>query len=166
MLERLDVLVAWTNMPARVKHDMNHGDDGQRQHLPMRWLPLLLMAAAAGVVAATLMLPVSYWLFGTVGAFSAAAAAVYTHGPLGKPSIEDDERGAALRKDAWLFSLSVLAFANIIGQPALLMAAALHGWSVERVSYVVLAVFICNVIWLNCLRTLYTSWKHSGRAHA
>lgn len=159
MLQRMDALVRWTKMPDRVKLDMAADSENRRRHRQKRWLPLLPMALGAGfVIVATVVQPPA-WSFGLAGAFSALGATVNGNGPLGKSSLEDDEREAALRKDAWLFCLAVLAFANIVGQPALALMAMLQAWPVERIGGALFAVFMCNMLWLASLPTLYASWK-------
>lgn len=147
MLERLDALVRWT------------GSESRRQYRPKRWLPLLPMALGAVFVIAATIVQLPAGLFGLAAAFCTLGAAINGSGPLGKPSLEDDEREAALRKDAWLFCLAVLAFANILGQPAFALTAMLQAWPVERVAGALFAVFMCNVLWLTSLPTLYASWK-------
>jgi hypothetical protein len=43
---------------------------------------------------------------------------IHMNGPLGKPSLEDDEREAALRKDSFLFCLGLLAFSIASANPS------------------------------------------------
>jgi hypothetical protein len=88
-----------------------------------------------------------------------AASGIATRGPLGKASIDDDEREAALRKNALFVCLAVLACANIVGGPILLATAALQGWSVERAASVAFALFMGNMTWFASLPALYASWK-------
>lgn len=125
----------------------------------MRWLPLLPIACGAGLVAATIAAPVAPAVYAMAGPMVATVAAISLNGPLGKPSIDDDEREAALRKDAFLFCVSVLAFLNIVGGPILMLTAALQGWTVERVAGIAFALFIANAACFGGLPTLYASWK-------
>jgi hypothetical protein len=163
-LERMDALVRWTGVSETVRRDMSSDPEASQRHRPMRWLPLLAMACGAGFIVAALVLPVPFALYGIVGTMTPVLAGVHARGPLGKPSMDDDERERALRKDAFLFCLAVLAFANIVGQPVLTMTAALYGWPFERISGVAFAAFICNLAWFCSLPTLYASWKLPGLA--
>lgn len=66
---------------------------------------------------------------------------------------------AKLRCAQMRSSSACLAFSNIVGGPILLLTAALHGWTVERVLGVAFALFMGNMAWFVSLPTLYASWK-------
>lgn len=158
VLQKMDALVWWTNASDQVRHDMS-GDVDKWRHRPMRWLPLLPMACGAGFIFSAIAFPMPYTAYGVAGAIMAVAAAIALNGPLGKPSIDDDEREAMLRKNAFFVSMAFLAIANIVGAPILLLTAAFHEWAFERTVGVAFALFIGNMTWLTCLPTLYASWK-------
>jgi hypothetical protein len=80
-------------------------------------------------------------------------------GPLGNPSIDDDEREAALRKDSWLFCFGLLAALNCLGQPVLAVVAQLRSWPVGHIAIVVGTVFMLNTCLFGNLPTLYASWS-------
>jgi hypothetical protein len=157
LLQSMDALVWWTNASDNVRHDMSD-DANERRHLPTRWMPLLPMTFGVGLIYSATATPLPYWVFGVAGSIMAVGAAIAVNGPLGKPSIDDDEREAALRKNAFFFCVAFLAFANIIGGPILLLTAALHGWASERAIGAAFAVFIGNMTWFVSLPTLYASW--------
>ena len=158
-LQKMDALVRWSNASDMVRRDMSDDADTRRRYRPMRWLPLLPMACGAGLISWAIASPIAHALYVIAAPIVGTMAAVSINGPLGKPSMEDDEREAALRKDAFLFCLAVLAFANIVGGPILMLTAALHGWPVERIVGVAFALVIGNLAWFGSLPTLYASWK-------
>jgi hypothetical protein len=84
---------------------------------------------------------------------------VYMSGPLGKPSREDDEREAALRKDSLLFCLGLLAALNGLGQPILLIMSQWQNWQTGHGAMVVISALILNATLLGTLPTLYASWS-------
>lgn len=157
-LQRLDALVWWTSASDTVKQDMSP-DGGARRYGPMRWLPLLPMACGAGFLFCAVAFPMPHLSYAAAVPAMAAAAGIAMNGPLGKPSIDEDEREAALRKNAFFFCLAILAFANIVGGPLLLVTAGLHGWAAERIIGVAFALFMANMTWFVGLPTLYASWK-------
>ena len=157
VLQRMDALVWWSGASDSVRHDMSR-DAGERRYRPMRWLPLLPMASGAGFIFSATVFQISSISYAIAGP-AMAAAAMALNGPLGKPSIDDDEREAALRKNAFFFCLAILACANIVGAPLLLVAAALDGWAAERIVGVAFALFMANMTWFVSLPTLYASWK-------
>lgn len=158
-LQRMDALVRWANTSDMVRRDMSDEPDPARRYRPMRWLPLLPMALGAGLVISAIAFPVPRTVYVVAGSIVGTVAAVANNGPLGKPSVDDDEREAMLRKDAFLFCLAVQAFLNIAGGPILMVTAALHGWAVERVVGIAVALVIGNLSWFGSLPTLYASWK-------
>lgn len=157
--QKMDALIRWSGVSDRVMRDMSSEAETGRRQRPMRWVPLIPMACAAGLVAAATATPLSPVMYAAVGPVIATMAAVSLNGPLGKPSIEDDEREAALRKDAFLFCFAVLAFANMIGGPVLMLMAAVNAWTTERIAGVAFALAIGNLAWLGSLPTLYASWR-------
>lgn len=158
-LEWMDSLVRWTNASDMVKRDMSSEDSESRRNLPMRWLPLIPMGCGAGLVFAAIALPVPVMFYGIAGAMSGGMPFIHINGPLGKSSVDDDEREAALRKDAFLFCFAILAIANILGQPLLMVMAALDHWTIARTMGLAVAVVIGNLAWFTSLPTLYASWK-------
>ncbi len=157
LLQRMDGLVGWTGISLKVALDMNDRLS-ERRYRPRRWLPLLPMVLGVVQVIAAVTSHGTFALFGMGGAIVALAAAIKANGPLGKPSIDDDEREAESRKSAWLFCLAILAGTNIAGQPMLMLIATLKAWKVMQVGSVAFAVLMCNLAWFACLPTLYASW--------
>jgi hypothetical protein len=159
-LQRMDALVWWTKASDKVQHDMaDHRDEGQHQHQPTRWLPLIPMALGAALIFAAPAYPLPLALSSGVALVSVMASSIAMAGPLGKPSSEDDEREAALRKNAFFFCLAFLAIFNIVAGPVVLLTAALQEWTVERAIGVAFALFVGNMTWFASLPTLYASWK-------
>jgi len=158
LLQKMDALVWWSGAAGQVGQDMAD-DASARRHAPKRWLPLLPMAIGAGLVGAALAFPVQPLAYGAAAPAMALAAGIAVAGPLGKRALEDDEREAALRKDAFFFCLAILAFANIVGGPLLLFAAGLQDWGAERLYALAFALFLANMTWFTSLPTLYASWK-------
>lgn len=158
LMQGMDALVWWSGTSDKVRHDMS-ADADERQRLPMRWLPLLPMAFAAALLYTAVSFPVSRMVYGIAVPIMAVASAIAINGPLGKPSIDDDEREAALRKNAFFFCTACLAFLNIIAGPILLLTSALHGWTVERSAGAAFALFMANMTCFVSLPTLYASWK-------
>jgi hypothetical protein len=85
--------------------------------------------------------------------------AIYMNGPLGHPSIEDDEREAALRKDSYLFCFGLLACLNCLGQPFLMIASQSRHWEVGHSAIVAGWGLMLNAALFGGLPTLYASWK-------
>ena len=86
-------------------------------------------------------------------------ASIHVNGPLGKPSLEDDEREAALRKDSFLFSLGLLVFLNCFGQLLFLGLSILQNWQTAQRVSVAASAFMLNLTLFWCLPTLYASWN-------
>jgi len=84
---------------------------------------------------------------------------IHTSGPLGKPSREDDEREATLRKDSFLFCMGLLAGLNGLGQPILLIMSQSQNWQTGHSAIVVICALILNATLLGTLPTLYASWN-------
>lgn len=158
LMQGMDALVWWSGTSDKVRHDMS-ADADERQRLPMRWLPLLPMAFAAGLIFTSISFSVSNMVYGVAAPIMAVALAIAINGPLGKPSIDDDEREAALRKNSFFFCTAFLAFVNIVAAPILMLTSALHGWAVERSVGTAFALFMANMTCFVSLPTLYASWK-------
>ena len=170
ILSMLDDTVRWTGMPARVASQM--ADDPDRKHRPLRWSPIWPIAFSCTLLVTSLVWPpvldgmhpgaligviVAFW-----GGVFAMIPGIHMNGPLGKPSLEDDEREAALRKDSLLFCLGLLAILNGLGQPLLMILSHLQDWKIARTASVVTTAFMLNASLWGCLPTLYASW-HLGQ---
>lgn len=166
ILSRLDDAVRWTGIPARVAEDMSGDPSADREHRPLRWIPLLLIAFSCVVLVLCLILPRQVSpaslvgiMTGLVVSIATGGVLVYTSGPLGKPSSADDEREAALRKDSFLFCLGLLAGLNCLGQPILLIASHWQNWQIAHSVAVVFGALMLNATLLGTLPTLYASWS-------
>ncbi len=158
ILSILDSTVRWTGMPARVADEMSDARSVDRKHQPLRWSPIWPIAFSC------ILFALSFWwpsvLLTSLGAVIAGMApGVHVNGPLGKPSIEDDEREAALRKDSFLFCLGLLAFLNCVGQLVLMSLSHLQNWQTAQSVFVAASAFLLNLTLFGCLPTLYASWK-------
>lgn len=166
-LAMLDDTVRWTGMPDRVADQMT--DDPDRKHRPMRWVPIGPIAFSFALLVLSLAWPSAlqgFSLAGIIGvlvAFWGGAFAmmsgIHARGPLGSPSLEDDEREAALRKDSFLACLLLLAVLNCLGQPLITILSHWQHWQVARIASVVTTAFMLNATLLGCFPTLYASWK-------
>jgi hypothetical protein len=166
ILSMLDDTVRWTGMPARVANQMS--DDPDRKHRPLRWSPIgpIFFSCALFVIALVWppvldgMAPGA--IIGVIvalgGGLFAMTPGVQINGPLGKSSLEDDEREAALRKDSFRFCLGVLAVLNCLGQPLLMILSHWKGWPFAQTASVVTTAFMLNATLFACLPTLYASW--------
>jgi hypothetical protein len=164
ILSRLDDAVRWTGIPARVADPLFDG-----KHQPLRWVPLLLVAISCVQLVVCFMWPqeMERLSLATLVALMPAmvlgigtgVVVVYMSGPLGKPSREDDEREAALRKDSLLFCLGLLAALNGLGQPILLTLSQWQNWQTGHSAMVVISALILNATLLGTLPTLYASWS-------
>jgi hypothetical protein len=166
ILSRLDDALRWTGIPTRVAEDMSGHPSVDRNHPPLRWSPLLLIAFSCALLVLCLILPLKVSPGAVVGIMTGMALSivtagvlVYTNGPLGKPSSEDDEREAALRKDAFLFCFGLLAGLNCLGQPILLIVSHWQDWQTAQSILVVFCTLILNATLLGTLPTLYASWN-------
>ena len=83
---------------------------------------------------------------------------IHMIGPLGKSSLQDDEREAALRKNP-SFCLGLLAVLNCLANP--LSSCCLTGGigNFAQTASVVTTAFMLNATLLGCLPTLYASWN-------
>src|SRR5688572_74494 len=168
-LSRLDNTVRWTGIPARVADAMSDAPSIDPKHRPLRWGPILPIAFSCALFILSLTWPPAadllspgavISLFGGLMASNVGAVvAIHSSGPLGKPSLEDDEREAALRKDSFLFCLGLLAFLNCLSQPILIILSHLQNWQIVQSANVAGSTFVLNATLLACLPTLYASWK-------
>src|SRR5262245_50455330 len=169
ILSMLDDSVRWTGIPARVADDLSEAPSVDRKHRPLRWVPLWPIAFSCALFILSLTWPpaldrvspggviaviVTLWgsILGTLVVF-------HTSGPLGKPSLEDDEREAALRKDSFLFCLGLLAGLNCLGQPILMILSHWQHWNIERGASVTISALMLNASLFGSLPTLYASWN-------
>lgn len=164
ILSRLEDALRWTGIPARVADDMS--DDPSVKHRPLRWVPLLLIAFSCVLLTICLFWPLEISPGAVVSTMTAMVLSIisgvwlaHTSGPLGKPSCEDDEREAALRKDSFLFCFGLLAVLNGLGQPILLIVSHWQDWPTAYSSIVAFSALILNATLLGTLPTLYASWN-------
>ncbi len=122
ILSRLDDALRWTGIPARVAEDMSDAPSVDRKHRPLRWLPIWPVAFSCALFILSLILQPALYLTALLPSLGVVIVgmlpAIHLSGPLGKPSLEDDEREAALRKNSFLFCLGVLAFLNCLANPS------------------------------------------------
>jgi hypothetical protein len=163
-LSRLDDSLRWTGIPARVADDMA-GRALDRKHRPLRWIPIWPIAFSCAVFVLSLAWPFAPNLLAlllSVGSIVVAMSpGIQMIGPLGKASLEDDEREAALRKDSFLFCFGMLACLNCLGQPLLVILAILQHWHTAQCLGVATSALMLNFTLFLCLPTLYASWKIS-----
>lgn len=168
-LSRLDDVVRWTGIPGRVAEDMSGNPSVDRNHRPMRWFPLFYIAVSSALLILPLMWLLKRDLFSPsavvsfmtvmVLAIAVGAWTIHSGGPLGKPSSEDDEREAALRKDAFLFSFGLLAGLNCLVQPIILIVSHWQNWQTMHSVVVAACAVTLNAVLLGTLPTLYASWN-------
>jgi uncharacterized membrane protein YqjE len=169
LLSRLDNTLRWTGIPARVADEMSDAPSVDRKHRPLRWIPIWPIAFSCALFMLSLTWPSALdrmLLGGIVAVVTALGSGIWVlvmgihmNGPLGKPSLEDDEREAALRKDSFLFCLGLLAFLNCLGQPFLMILSHLQNWQTVRSASVAGSALMLNLTLLGCLPTLYASWN-------
>ncbi len=166
ILSRLDDSVRWTGFAARVAEDMSDAPSVDRKYRPLRWIPILPIAFSCALFILTLTWPSALhlsWLVGVIVGVQASQLAlvpgIHVMGPLGKSSLEDDEREAALRKDSFLFCLGLLAVLNCLGQPILMILSHLQNWQTGQSVGVAASALMLNATLFGCLPTLYASWK-------
>jgi hypothetical protein len=164
-LSKLDNSLRWTGIPARVAEDMSDAPPDRKYQL-FRWIPLWPIAFSSALFILFLSWPpaldlprLSSVILGVQVSLLAVLLAFHMHGPLGKPSLEDDEREAALRKSSFLFCLGLLAWLNCLGQPILMILSHLRNWQTAHSVAVAASAFMLNATLFGCLPTLYASWK-------
>jgi hypothetical protein len=155
VLTTLDRAVRWTGIAARVRADSL--DEGHPRTRPLRWTPIVLIACSVALFASSLVWPSVFEV--SLGVVVIGLLPVIQRlGPLGEPSIDDDEREAALRKDSFLFCLGLLACLNCLGQPVLAILSQLRNWQVGHTAIVAGTAFMMNACLFGSLPTLYASW--------
>jgi hypothetical protein len=136
-----------------------------RKHRPLRWMPFwpIAFSCALFILSLTWPWPSTLILVSLVPSLGAVIVAmlpmIHTNGPLGKPSLEDDEREAALRKDSFLFCLGLLAGLNCLGQPILMILSHLQKWQTMHSASVAISALMLNATLFGSLPTLYASWN-------
>jgi hypothetical protein len=169
LLSRLDNTLRWTGIPARVADEMSDAPSVDRKHRPLRWIPIWPIAFSCALFILTLIWPsaldlvspgaVIAVIMGLMAGIIGMVPVIYMNGPLGKPSLEDDEREAALRKDSFLFCLGLLAGLNCLGQPFVLILSHLENWQAAQSVSVAMSALMLNATLFGCLPTLYASWN-------
>jgi hypothetical protein len=165
-LSKLDSAVRWTGIPTRVADQMSDAPLLDRKHQPLRWRPIVPIALSSGLFILCLNWPLALnqlrlgaVIIGMQVSFLALVPVIHTLGPLGKLSLEDDEREAALRRYSLLFCLGVLAWLNCLGQPFLMILSHVQDWRTAHSVSVAASAFVLNATLFGCLPTLYASWK-------
>ena len=169
-LSRLDNTLRWTGIPRRVADEMSDAPSVDRKHRPLRWISIWPIAFSCALFILSLTWPsalsrvslggVILTLVPSLGVvILALVPVIHMNGPLGKPSLEDDEREAALRKDSFLFCLGLLAGLNCLGQPILIILSHLQNWQTAHSASVAISALMLNATLFGCLPTLYASWN-------
>jgi hypothetical protein len=169
ILSMLDNSVRWTGMPARLADEMSDTPSVDPKHRPLRWIPIWPIAFSCALFILSLIWPPALdrvspgATISIMTAFWCSAVGmvpiIHTSGPLGKPSLDDDEREAALRKDSFLFCLWLLAALNCLGQPFLMILSHWQNWQTMHSASVVTSAFMLNASLFGCLPTLFASWN-------
>lgn len=165
----LDSAVEWTGVNARVAADMSDSPSVNPKYRPLRWAPIGPIGFACALFILTLSWPpvldqvppgISIAIsMGLMVSIMGVVSGIHMHGPLGKPSREDDEREAALRKDSFLFCLGLLAGLNCLGQPILFVLSHWQSWHTGHGASVTLSALILNAALFGSVPTLYASWN-------
>lgn len=157
-LSKLDSSVRWTGIPARVADEMSDAPSVDRKHRPLRWMPIwpIVFSCALPVLSFNWQ---SLFVVSLAGIIPGFLPVIHILGPLGRPSYEDDEREAALRRASFLFCFGLVACLNFAGQPILMILSHLQSWPLGRVVSVAISALILNVTLFGTLPTLYASWN-------
>jgi hypothetical protein len=158
-LSKLDNSLRWTGLPARIADEMSDAPSVDRKHRPRRWVPIWLIAFSCALLVLSLTSRSAPYLISLGGVIGAVLPGIRINGPLGKPSWEDDEREAALRKDSFLFCVVLVACLNCLGQPVLMILSHWQNWQLGQLVSVVASALILNITLFGCLPTLYASWN-------
>jgi hypothetical protein len=158
ILSILDNAVRWTGIPARVANDMSGAPSVDRKHRLLRWSPIWPIAFSCILFGLSFTWP-SVLLTSLAAVIAGMGPSIHLNGPLGKPSLEDDEREAALRKDSFLFCLGLLAFLNCVGQLLLMSLSHLQNWQTAESIFVAASALLLNLTLFWCVPTLYASWN-------
>ena len=165
ILSMLDNTVRWTGMPARVADAMSDDPSVDPNHRPMRWSPLLPIVFSCALFVVCLIWPPVLDRISLAVVIAIAVSMmgmgpmIHNGGPLGKPSHEDDEREAALRKDSFLLCLWLLAGLNGLGQPVLMILSHWQHWTFAHSASVAISGLLLNLALLGSVPTLYASWN-------
>jgi len=130
-----------------------------RKHRPLRWIPIWPIAFACALFILSLTWGSALYFASLGCAIMAWLPSIYVLGPLGRPSFEDDEREAMLRKNSFCFCFGLLASLNCIGQPILMVLSHWQKWGFEHLVSVASAALLLNVALFGSLPTLYASWS-------
>lgn len=169
ILSMLDNTVRWTGIPARLADEMSDAPSVDYKHRPLRWIPIWYIAFSCALFILAVIWPSALdrvspgaaisVIVSFMGGVIAMVPSIHMSGPLGKSSLEDDEREAALRKDSFLFCLGLLAWLNCLGQPFLMVLSHLQNWQTVHSASVAASTLMLNATLFGCLPTLYASWK-------
>jgi|SRR5271154_4727362 len=166
ILSMLDNALRWTGIPARIADEMSDAPSVDHNHRALRWIPIWPIAFSCALFILSLTWSSALNLLrlgGVILAVQVSQLALvpifHLNGPLGKPSYDDDEREAALRKDSFLFCLGLLACLNCLGQPFLMILSHLRNWQTAHSASVAISALMLNVTLFGCLPTLYASWN-------
>jgi hypothetical protein len=163
ILSILDNALRWTGIPARVADEMSDAPSIDRKHRPLRWISIWPIAFSCALLVVSLTWRSALNLAALVPSLGAAifamTPAIYFSGPLGKPSLDDDEREAALRKNSFFFCLGLLTFLNCLGQPVLMILSHRQNWQIAHSVSVATTALMLNATLFGCLPTLYASWN-------
>jgi hypothetical protein len=157
ILMTLDKTVRWTGIAERIRAEALYEGDHPRPR-PLRWMPLFVIACSVAPFIVSLVRPSVLEI--SLGVVVAGLLPLIQRlGPLGNPSVDDDEREADLRKNSWLFCFGALAVLNCLGQPVLAVTAQLRNWPIGHTAIVVGTALMLNICLFGNLPTLYASWS-------